>query len=432
MRITSGGNVGIGTTTIGSKLQVNGNAAIGYSASTAAPTNGLAVAGKITGGGEIDLIGSGATGITMTSSASQAFINLRSVNTAGFEPLIGFGTTSAGNMAQLLGIIGGGLRVTTASVERLRITSGGNVGIGTTSPFSLLQVTSGTSMTTTGGDQASNATIEGANVAIGAAFTSQLAVLSNSSIAADIGGGIAFGSKYSGNAFAYYAAIKTGKHDATSGNYGGYLQFATRANGGDVTERMRITSGGDVGIGTTSPTSKLHVQGTSYFFDQAIFGDKVGIGTTTPGSTLQVNGNAAIGYSASTAGPTNGLAVSGDVSIGTNTANSKLHVAGSLRLPITTKTATYTLDATDYTVVFDLNGNATANLPDATTIPGRIYVIKINRTNVGDTLTIDPNGAQTIDGFATYDLLCQQAITIQSDGSNWRIIGDFAAGLNCL
>ncbi|NDC19127.1 MAG: hypothetical protein EBZ87_02520, partial [Microbacteriaceae bacterium] len=51
MRITSGGataNVGIGTTTIGSKLQVNGNAAIGYSASTAAPTNGLQVAGNIT------------------------------------------------------------------------------------------------------------------------------------------------------------------------------------------------------------------------------------------------------------------------------------------------------------------------------------------------------------------------------------------------
>jgi len=41
------GSVAIGTTTIGSKLQVNGNAAIGYSASTAAPTNGLQVAGAI-------------------------------------------------------------------------------------------------------------------------------------------------------------------------------------------------------------------------------------------------------------------------------------------------------------------------------------------------------------------------------------------------
>ena len=83
-------------------------------------------------------------------------------------------------------------------------------------------------------------------------------------------------------------------------------------------------------------------------------------------------------------------------------------------------------------MVFDLNGNATANLPDATTIPGRIYVIKINRTDVANTLTIDPNGAQTIDGNATLDLLCQQAITIQSDGTNWRVIGDYLGGLNCL
>ena len=42
----SGGNVGISTTTIGSKLQVNGNVAIGYSASTAASSNGLQVNGR--------------------------------------------------------------------------------------------------------------------------------------------------------------------------------------------------------------------------------------------------------------------------------------------------------------------------------------------------------------------------------------------------
>ena len=45
MRINSSNFLGIGTTTIGSRLQVNGGAAIGYSASTAAPANGLQVAG---------------------------------------------------------------------------------------------------------------------------------------------------------------------------------------------------------------------------------------------------------------------------------------------------------------------------------------------------------------------------------------------------
>ena len=46
LQLNNSRNVGISTTTIGSKLQVNGNAAIGYSASTAAPTNGLAVSGR--------------------------------------------------------------------------------------------------------------------------------------------------------------------------------------------------------------------------------------------------------------------------------------------------------------------------------------------------------------------------------------------------
>jgi hypothetical protein len=43
----SGSNVGVGTTSPGSKLQVNGGAAIGYSTSAAAPANGLAVSGNV-------------------------------------------------------------------------------------------------------------------------------------------------------------------------------------------------------------------------------------------------------------------------------------------------------------------------------------------------------------------------------------------------
>ena len=47
MTILNNGSVGIGTITIGSKLQINGNLAVGYSASFAAPTNGLQVSGEI-------------------------------------------------------------------------------------------------------------------------------------------------------------------------------------------------------------------------------------------------------------------------------------------------------------------------------------------------------------------------------------------------
>jgi len=41
------GNVGIGTTGPGSKLQVNGGAPVGYAAATTAPVNGLAVSGNV-------------------------------------------------------------------------------------------------------------------------------------------------------------------------------------------------------------------------------------------------------------------------------------------------------------------------------------------------------------------------------------------------
>ena len=80
-----------------------------------------------------------------------------------------------------------------------------------------------------------------------------------------------------GPAFGFYAAVPaisqwniaiiSARADGTS--YGGYLQFTTTPSTGTPVERMRITSTGNVGIGTTSPTQTaanrtvLSVNGTT-------------------------------------------------------------------------------------------------------------------------------------------------------------------------
>lgn len=84
------GSVGVGMTSPGSKLQVNGNAAIGYSSGTAGPSNGLAVSGDV-----------------------------------------GVGTTTVGSKLQVNGGVAIGYSASTAAPEN-GLTVNGTVGIGTT------------------------------------------------------------------------------------------------------------------------------------------------------------------------------------------------------------------------------------------------------------------------------------------------------------
>jgi hypothetical protein len=73
-------------------------------------------------------------------------------------------------------------------------------------------------------------------------------------------------------------------------------------------------------------------------------------------------------------------------------------------------------------VVLCNNGPYTVTLPSASANTGRVYQIK-NIDVQGDDITIDGNGAETIDGDTIYVLSAyKSSITIISDGLNWNVI----------
>ena len=133
--------------------------------------------------------------------------------------------------------------VETAGTERMRINASGNLLVGTTAGLTNARVDI-RDVNRTG--NASNVTI-----------------LSTTTQAAGIGGTIGLGGLYDGSNSTMFGVVRGGKENATSGNYAGYLSFDTVPNGGSITERMRITSAGDVGIGTSSPATILDVSGVS-------------------------------------------------------------------------------------------------------------------------------------------------------------------------
>jgi hypothetical protein len=119
------------------------------------------------------------------------------------------------------------------------------------------------------------------------------------------------------------------------------------------------------------------------------------------------------------------IAPGGNVGIGTMAPNSRLHVAGSISVAITRRTANYTLTDADRIVACDASAGAfTVSLPSAAGIAGRMYTIKKVDSSPNAVTVAAPTG-QTIDGAASYVLSAQwKYVTVVSDGSNWLIIAN--------
>ena len=113
--------------------------------------------------------------------------------------------------------------------EQMRLTSTG-LGIGTSSPGVKLDVF-GPQLDTNN--------------------TGNIFSTDNSTLGANKGGGVLFGGYYTGTTRTAWAAVSGLKNNATDGDFGGYLSFKTRANGGSLSEGMRLDSSGNLGLGVT-------------------------------------------------------------------------------------------------------------------------------------------------------------------------------------
>ncbi|MEX1995304.1 MAG: hypothetical protein WD887_00805, partial [Candidatus Saccharimonadales bacterium] len=196
------------------------------------------------------------------SSTLQNFTFLNATGTSATTTSFFAGTASSTNLFSSLLSVGG---------SALNVIAGGNVGIGTLLPNSALNVSYSNTATTYTADGGRGLEIINTNTT-----NNNLAELAFRTL--DTGGALGSG--------ASIAAVFTNHAEST---ITADLAFMTNPSVGEVlTERMRITSEGQIGIGTTTPASRL-----------------------------AVSGGASIGANYNFAAPTNGLIVEGNVGIGT-------------------------------------------------------------------------------------------------------------------
>jgi hypothetical protein len=102
----------------------------------------------------------------------------------------------------------------------------------------------------------------------------------------------------------------------------------------------------------------------------------------------------------------------------------KLRTTPEYRKCTTVVATPYTVLTTDDTITMNVAGPSVANLPDASTVPGKVYTVKRYSAAGPNAVTVTPFAGDTIDNGATFPLNALNAsVTIQSDGgTNWVVL----------